>query len=52
MQHRRFDFHEAVFFHEVADAGDDLAALLEAELGFLVGHDVEVALAVAQLDVG
>jgi hypothetical protein len=32
MQHRRLDFHEAVIFHEAANAGDDLRALLETHL--------------------
>jgi hypothetical protein len=52
MQHRRLDLHEAVILHEAADAGDDLRALLETQLRIGVGQDVEMALAVAQLDVG
>ena len=52
MQHRGFNFHETFVFHEAADAGDDLRALLEAELRILVGQDIKMALAVAQLDVG
>jgi hypothetical protein len=52
MQHRRLDLHEAVVFHEAADAGDDLRALLETQLRIGVGQDVEMALAVAQFDVG
>jgi len=52
LQHGRLDFHEAVVFHEAAHARDDLRTLLEAQLRFLVGQQVEMALAVARLDVG
>ena len=52
MQHRRFDFEEAVAVHVAADRGDDLAARDEgvARLG---GHDqIDVALAVLELLIG
>jgi hypothetical protein len=52
MQHRRLDLHEALVLHEAADTRDDLRALLETQLRILVGQDIKMALAVAQLDVG
>jgi hypothetical protein len=52
VQHRRFHFQEAVLDHEVADRGHALAARDEALLGFLVHHQVDVALAVLLFLVG
>jgi hypothetical protein len=52
VQHRRLDFQEVVLDHEVADAGDGLAAGHEARARGVVGDQVDVALAVLLLLVG
>jgi hypothetical protein len=52
VQHRRLDLEEAVLDHEVADRAHRLAARDEARPGVLVGHQVDVALAVFLLLVG
>jgi hypothetical protein len=46
VQHGRFHLQEAVLHHELADAGDRLAARHEALARLLVGHQVDIALAV------
>jgi hypothetical protein len=52
VQHGRLDLQEAVLHHELADAADGLAARHEALAGGLVGHQVDIALAVLDLLVG
>ena len=52
LHHRRLDLHEAAVVEELADLADDLAALEEDFLHLRVGHQIEVALAVADLGVG
>jgi hypothetical protein len=52
VQHGRLDLQEAVRHHELADAADGLAARHEALAGGLVGHQVDIALAVLDLLVG
>ena len=50
-QHRAFDFPEAAIVQVAADGADDPAPDLEDAARALVGHQVDVALAVAHLDV-
>ncbi len=52
LQHRRLDLDEAARVEEAADGGDDPRALEEHLARVVVGDQVEVALAVARLDVG
>ena len=47
----RLDLDEAALVHEVANLADDRAALVKDLLDVVVGNEVEVALAVARLDV-
>ena len=50
-QHRAFDFPEAAIIEVAADGADDPAADLEDLPGAFIGHQIDVALAVAHLDV-
>ena len=52
LQHRRLDFEEVAFDQELADVRDDLGTDTEGVAGFLVDHQVDIALAVALLGVG
>ncbi len=52
VHHRRLDLEEAVVRHVATDRLDHAAARDEGEARFLVGDEVEVALAVFLLDVG
>ena len=52
VQHRRLDFQKVVRHHELADAADRLAARHKALAGGLVGHQVDIALAVFLFLVG
>ena len=52
LQHRRLDLDEAALVQEAADRGDDARALDEHLARVVVDDEVEVALAVARLDVG
>ena len=52
LQHRRLDLDEAALVQEPADGGDDAGALDEDLARVVVDDEVEVALAVAGLDVG
>ena len=52
LQHRGLHFEETALAEETADVGDDLGAHAEGVAGFLVDHQVDVALAVALLGVG
>ena len=51
LEHRRLDLQEAALVQEAADGGDDAAAELEDVAHLGVGDEVQVALAVAHLDV-
>ena len=51
LQDRRLDLEEAARVEPLADRGDDLRALAEQLAGLRVGDQVELAMAVAQLDV-
>ena len=51
VHHRRFDFEEAVVDHVVADRLHHAAARHEGEARLLVGHQVEIALAVLLLGI-
>ena len=50
-EHRRLHLQEAALVQEAADGGDDAAADLKDVAHLRVGDEVEVALAVAHLDV-
>ena len=52
VHHRRLDFEEAAGVEEVADPPDQGGAHLEDLARLFVGGEVEIALAVARLDVG
>ncbi|RMS44312.1 hypothetical protein ALP65_04607 [Pseudomonas aeruginosa] len=52
LQHRGLHFEETALAEETADVGDDLGTHAEGVAGFLVDHQVDVALAVALLGVG
>ena len=52
LQHRRLDLDEAALVEEAADGGDDARPLDEHLADLVVGDEVEVAAAVARLDVG
>ena len=51
LHRRRLDLDEAALVHEVADLADDRAAFVKDLLDVVIGDEVEVALAVARLDV-
>jgi hypothetical protein len=52
LHHRRLDLEIAARRHELADGGDDLAACLEHPSRLRVDDEIEIALPVADLDVG
>ena len=52
LHHRRLDFEEPARVQEPADRGDDPAADLEHAPRVGIDDEVEVALAIARLDVG
>ena len=52
LQHRRLHLEEAAPVEVAADGGDDAAARAEGVARLLVRHQVEVAAALAELDVG
>ena len=52
VQHRRLDFEIAARDEMAAHRGDDPAAPAQGLAAFLVHDQVEIALAVAQLDIG
>src|SRR6185437_10505044 len=52
VQHRRLDFEEAALDEDAADRGDDAAAAPQGLAALLAHDEIEVALAVAQLDIG
>src|SRR5215211_3865798 len=52
LQDRRLDLDEPLVVEEAADRGDDLRARDEQLARLLVGHQVELAVAVTGLDVG
>ena len=52
LHHRRLDFEEAARRHERANRGDHAAPSLEYPARFGVDHEIQIALAVPNLDVG
>src|SRR5262249_54278021 len=51
MEHRRLDLEEVALVEEPADVADELRAALEDLGGVLVRDEIDVALAIAELDV-
>src|ERR1051325_5377954 len=52
LHHRRFDLEKIPLLEKAPDDADDARALLEQRLDIGVDHEIDVALAVARLDVG
>ena len=52
VQHRGFNFKKTTFDQNPADAGDDAAAAAQRLAAFLAHDQIEIALAIAQLDIG
>ena len=52
VEHRRFDFDEAVLFHEAANGAYGLKARSKALAAFFIDDEVGIALAAAGFDVG
>src|SRR6185312_13541252 len=52
LEHRRFDFEETARGQEAADRGDDAAAVAQRRAAILAHYQIEIALAIARLEIG